>query len=808
MKHTKYLSLLLALALVLGLLSACGSTAEPSAPAAEASELAVESAAEAPAEQEETSQEAAPAEEPAPEELADEPSEPEPPSEEERPVTGEPAEEASEEPAEETYIPAADGAELPDSLYLVQEQRGWCTLASAAMMLRARMFLSGNDSWSSVTQTGIYSSAWLPGAGLYFNWTYRTGGNSITVSHQTISGGISVSSLKALLDKHPEGIVLYVYDVPHAILVTDYVGDTFYGSDPANAAGKGRKPIADTWLGSQCGGTQSGILGKADAYWYVSSYSIQSTVWYTVTFDAAGGYCAVGSRSVKGGSSVGELPTATRSGFYFDGWFTEPYMGSRVNDNSSVTGNITLYAHWYAVSGSIDFSQSPATINFSKGTDSVSVTVTGTGYLNGVTLDFALEDAASGKLRAEWDDDGGGTSRTVTFRADPSSSGTYHATFYMRDAETGLLLNQRSLTVNVINREPYLELDGADLVFAANPLAWGQVDITYGGTDGDLPEGYRVECENDHPEAISATLGAFNGSGRKLDVRIVSTYKLPTGRQSLSASLTLRLLDPYGGICSEMTVSVSILPTEGSDGDDGNIRWAVDGTTLRISIIDPASDEGGNMWNYETVYGRAPWYHWADVIRHVEIESGVTSIGACAFYGCTALETVSIPDTVTRIGDRAFAGCSSLYSVEVPGSVVSIAEDVFRGCSSLEELRLNEGTVSLAYGALDGCSSLRSMYVPESMTDLQMSAGTALQDIYYNGTQAKWSALDDACSITDKLPKDTVIHTTTPLTVSGAAEILFYASASAADPGSEDTSGFYDALYAAQILQLIAGLAN
>ena len=75
MKHTKYLSLLLALALVLGLLSARGSTAEPSAPAAEASEPAAQSAAEAPAAQEvpEAAQEAAPvAETPAEEASAEE----------------------------------------------------------------------------------------------------------------------------------------------------------------------------------------------------------------------------------------------------------------------------------------------------------------------------------------------------------------------------------------------------------------------------------------------------------------------------------------------------------------------------------------------------------------------------------------------------------------------------------------------------------------------------------------------------------------------------------------------------------------
>lgn len=705
-------------------------------------------------------------------------------------------------PAPDTeYFPAADGVSLPDSLYLVQQQGGWCTLCSATMMIRARMYLSGNDSWSSVTQSGVYSSAWLPGAGLYFNWTYRFNGNSITVSHATVNG-ISSSTLKSLLDKHPEGIVLYVYSVPHAILVTDYVGDTFYGSDPANSSVRGRRPIANTWLASQLGGTQSSVLNAANAYWYISSYSIKSTAWYTVTLDANGGSCGETSRSVKGGSTLGSLPTPTRSGYYFDGWYTDPYVGTHVNENTSVMENTTLYAHWYAVSGSIAFSQSPATINFSKGTNEVSVEVTGSGYINGVTLDFALEDAAADKLWAEWGGDGGGQTRTVTFHADPSSSGTYHATFYMYDADTGQSLNQRSLTINVINEEPYLDnISQTDLFFRADSLAVERVYIAYGGTNGDLPEGYVVECLNNHPEAISAELGAFDGGGRPLIVRAIPSFSLPMGMNSLMAAITVRLLDPAGGVCSEMTVNAAILATSGICGGDyeGNVRWELDGGTLRISVIDPASDEGGNMWNYETVYGRAPWYLWAGSIRRAEIDPGVTRIGSCAFYQCTALESVSIPETVTEIGEKAFSGCSSLYSVEVPGSVGLVAEDVFFGCSALEELRFNEGTTLLYAGALDGCSALRTMYIPLSMAELQIPAVTLMKDIYYNGTKAQWAQLDAACSLTDKLPQDTAIHTMTVFTGSDVTAILSTASVDSLDGESK----FFDAAY---ILQQLVGL--
>ena len=44
--------------------------------------------------------------------------------------------------------------------------------------------------------------------------------------------------------------------------------------------------------------------------------------------------------------SVGTLPTPTRSGYTFDGWYTAKDGGTKVSEPLKVTANITLYAHW------------------------------------------------------------------------------------------------------------------------------------------------------------------------------------------------------------------------------------------------------------------------------------------------------------------------------------------------------------------------------------------------------------------------------------------------------------------------------
>lgn len=172
------------------------------------------------------------------------------------------------------FAGTAEAAQMvPEAVAIAQSQRGTCTLASAAMMIRARMYLSGNSKWSSITEHDIRGDVWLEGAGIYFSWTYTTVGVIVTGDHEDVSG-ISEGQLSALLKRHPEGIELYCGGVPHAVLVTDYTDGTFYCFDPAEYYSGRRIPLTASWLGEKLG-SQSSILASVTSYWYISSYSIQ-----------------------------------------------------------------------------------------------------------------------------------------------------------------------------------------------------------------------------------------------------------------------------------------------------------------------------------------------------------------------------------------------------------------------------------------------------------------------------------------------------------------------------------------------------
>ena len=66
----------------------------------------------------------------------------------------------------------------------------------------------------------------------------------------------------------------------------------------------------------------------------------------TVTFDAGDGTASFDEKVVGKGSAIGELPTAERSGFTFDGWYTDSSCTTKVTTNTVVNSTTTYIARW------------------------------------------------------------------------------------------------------------------------------------------------------------------------------------------------------------------------------------------------------------------------------------------------------------------------------------------------------------------------------------------------------------------------------------------------------------------------------
>ena len=95
--------------------------------------------------------------------------------------------------------------------------------------------------------------------------------------------------------------------------------------------------------------TYARIDGGASAPGYFTDKNAPAS--FTVTFNANGGSVSPSSKSVTSGAAYGDLPTPTRDGYAFDGWFTAASGGAQITASATVniSVNQTLFAHWTAI---------------------------------------------------------------------------------------------------------------------------------------------------------------------------------------------------------------------------------------------------------------------------------------------------------------------------------------------------------------------------------------------------------------------------------------------------------------------------
>ena len=149
-----------------------------------------------------------------------------------------------------------------------------------------------------------------------------------------------------------------VCTIAHNWVVTfnpDNGGDTF--TQNVEYEGKAIKPTPDpektgyTFDGWYLGDEKYDFSAAVEQNITLTAKWTQNT--YTVTFDPNGGNElaeADKTKAVKIGEAYGELPTPTRKGYNFAGWYTEAEEGTVVTADTTVSAmtDHTLYAHWEA----------------------------------------------------------------------------------------------------------------------------------------------------------------------------------------------------------------------------------------------------------------------------------------------------------------------------------------------------------------------------------------------------------------------------------------------------------------------------
>ena len=182
-------------------------------------------------------------------------------------------------------------------------------------------------------------------------YTARDGGTKVT--SDTIVANPSPHTLYAHWMRNAGGYVsldpnggscgtktmMVTYDKPYGTLPAAY-RDGYHFDGWFTAKTGGSKVTEDTIVPFSPGLTLY-------AHW--TKGTIAST--YTITFDGNGGSVSQSSKTVTNGERYGTLPTATREGYSFDGWYTAETGGSVVTASTivSLAANQTLFAHWTAL---------------------------------------------------------------------------------------------------------------------------------------------------------------------------------------------------------------------------------------------------------------------------------------------------------------------------------------------------------------------------------------------------------------------------------------------------------------------------
>ena len=183
---------------------------------------------------------------------------------------------------------------------------------------------------------------------------------------------------------------------------------------------------------------------------------------------------------------------------------------------------------------------------------------------------------------------------------------------------------------------------------------------------------------------------------------------------------------------SEVSEAASVIDS-GVCGD--NLTWTLYDDGL-LEIVGT-----GGMYDYWDGE-ESPWYPYRGQICTLNIGEGVASIGDCAFYDCTPLQSVTIPSSVTSIGyaafdwctslqsvdfgndsmleyigNYAFYDCTSLQSVTIPDSVTYIGDAAFSNCDSLRSVDFSDDSMLeyIEYQAFAWCTSLQSVTIPDSV---------------------------------------------------------------------------------------------
>lgn len=101
---------------------------------------------------------------------------------------------------------------------------------------------------------------------------------------------------------------------------------------------------------------------------------------------------------------------------------------------------------------------------------------------------------------------------------------------------------------------------------------------------------------------------------------------------------------------------------------------------------------------------------------------------------------------VSLIAPNAFENNTFLKTVVFPSNLDTVTDYAFGGCTNLEKAVFSKGNKGIWNAAFSNCTKLKTITLPNTITEIYEKAfdGSALTDIYYEGTKEQWESINIA----------------------------------------------------------------
>lgn len=474
-------------------------------------------------------------------------------------------------------------------------------------------------------------------------------------------------------------------------------------------------------------------------------YAVWKAKSYTVTFDANKGETTTNSMNVTYGSAYGTLPTATRIGYEFTGWYTERDGGEVVVNSNivNITKDITLYAHWTAKTFTVSFntnmgsgSSTPTEVssihvNYDHGYGGLPVT-SRTGYTfdgwytagsggTRVTADTKVALTADQTLYAHWT----ANTYTVTFKAnngnftgsvtDINITQTYDANYKLPGNEP----TRSGYTF----RGWYTEKTAGEQVTAATKMTTAREQELYA-----------------HWEQVTTNNVSVNVGGVKLSYSGTPVYaKTDTsGKVTLGGNATNYNIKLENGVLTLNNATINYAPVSdyhnGAVSADGTLTIELAAGTVN-TITNTSSNSGISAWNCGIYVNKGPLTITGSGSLTATGGGGQSSHGISVDAGTLIVDGA----TVTANGGNA-AGSSGIYTgqnMEMKnGANVTAVGGTTSGGASHGASRGIECGGSITITNSSGSASGKSVAMTKSPT----MNGAVITSGSYNTTSVKWAA--------------------------------------------------------------------